>query len=182
MHRHGYKGTKFHRQRNQRQALLKSLADALILSESIETTLPKAREVARYTEKLISSAKSGLSDLHDRRKVISSLATLEASHKLVDEIAPKLTARSSGYLRIQRTNLRRGDGAQMAKISFVDNLKTVKKSQVKTGAKPAEQPDDKVKKDTQPIAAIRDSSNKIAKQNKNTPAQAPRRSGVRGNR
>jgi large subunit ribosomal protein L17 len=120
MHRHGYKGRKFGRERDQRRALIKSLADSLVLRESIETTLPKAKELSSYTEKLITKAKKG--DLHNRRQVISSLNTLEAAHKLVDEIAPKLTSRNSGYLRVERSELRRGDGAQMARISFVDDL------------------------------------------------------------
>jgi large subunit ribosomal protein L17 len=121
MHRHGYKGRKFGRERDQREALIKGLADALVLNETIETTLPKAKEVARYTEKLITKAKKG--DIHNRRLIISALATKAAAHKMVDELAPKLTARNSGYFRIERTELRRGDNSQMARISFVDDLK-----------------------------------------------------------
>jgi large subunit ribosomal protein L17 len=124
MHRHGYKGKKFGRERDQREALLKGLAEALILNETIETTLPKAKELVPYTEKLITKAKKA--DVHNRRQIIASLSTLEAAHKLVDEIAPKLTARTSGHLRVVRTDLRRGDGAQMARVSFVDDL-TAKK-------------------------------------------------------
>ena len=59
MHRHGYKGTKFHRERDQREALVKGLAESLIIHESIETTLPKAKAVVPYTEKLITKAKKG---------------------------------------------------------------------------------------------------------------------------
>lgn len=120
MHRHGYKGKKFGRERDQRQALLIGLADSLVLNETIETTLPKAKETVRYTEKLITKAKIG--DLHNRRQVIKGLNTLEAAHKLVDELAPKLAGRVSGHLRVKRTAERRGDGAQMAKVSFVDDL------------------------------------------------------------
>lgn len=120
MHRHGYKGRKFGREKDERNALIKSLANSLVLEESIETTLPKAKEVLPYVEKLITKAKKG--DLHNRRQVIASLMTLEAAHKLVDEIAPKLKGRSSGHLRIERTRLRRGDNAQLASISFVDDL------------------------------------------------------------
>ncbi len=121
MHRHGYQGKKFHRERDQREALIESLAEALIKHESIETTLPKAKEVVPYVEKLITKAKKG--DLHNRRQIISSLQTLEAAHKLVDDMAPKMTARNSGHLRVERTRLRRGDNAQMARVSFVDDLK-----------------------------------------------------------
>lgn len=120
MHRHGYKGRKLHRERDQREALIKGLADSLIKYETIETTLPKAKEVVPYVEKLITKAKKG--DLHNRRQVISSLQTLASAHKLVDEIAPKLKGRVSGHLRITKTKMRRGDNAQLARITFVDDL------------------------------------------------------------
>jgi large subunit ribosomal protein L17 len=121
MHRHGYKGRKFHRERDQREALIKSLAESLIIHESIETTLPKAKEVVPYLEKLITKAKKA--DLHNRRQVIAGLMTLKSAHKLVDEIAPKLKGRNSGHLKIVKTDLRRGDNAQLARVSFVDDLK-----------------------------------------------------------
>lgn len=120
MHRHGYQGRKLNRERDQRRALVKGLADSLVKYETIETTLPKAKELVPYVEKLITKAKKG--DLHNRRQVISKLQTLESAHKLVDEIAPKLQGRDSGHVRIQKTKLRRGDNAQMAKVSFVDDL------------------------------------------------------------
>lgn len=120
MHRHGYKGRKFGRERDQREALMKGLADSLVKYESIETTLPKAKEIVPYVEKLITKAKKG--DLHNRRQVISGLHTVESAHKLVDEIAPKLKGRDSGHLRVTRTVTRRGDNAQLARVSFVDDL------------------------------------------------------------
>jgi large subunit ribosomal protein L17 len=141
MHRHGYKGTKFHRERDQREALIKGLAESLIIHESIETTLPKAKAVVPYVEKLITKAKKG--DLHNRRQVIASLQTISTAHKLVDDIAPKLGARNSGYFRISRTTIRRGDSAELARVSFVDDLKEapVAKSAAvaapKAAAKPA---------------------------------------------
>jgi large subunit ribosomal protein L17 len=136
MHRHGYKGRKFHRERDQREALVKGLADSLVKYESIETTLPKAKEVVPYVEKLITKAKKG--DLHNRRQIIADLQTVEAAHKLVDEMAPKMKGRTSGHLRITKTKLRRGDNTQMARISFVDDLKeapVAKKAEA--AAKPA---------------------------------------------
>lgn len=120
MHRHGYKGRKFGRERDQRKALLKGLAESLVLKEKIETTLPKAKELVPYAEKLVTKAKKG--DLHSRRQIINSLSTTEAAHKLVDDIAPKLSGRTSGHLRLKKTRLRRGDGAQLASVSFVDDL------------------------------------------------------------
>jgi large subunit ribosomal protein L17 len=121
MHRHGYKGRKFNRERDQRNALVKGLAESLVRDESIETTLPKAKELVPYAEKLITKAKKG--DLHNRRQVLSGLSTVTSAHKLVDEIAPKLKGRDSGHLRIEKTKLRRGDNAQLARVSFVDDLK-----------------------------------------------------------
>ncbi|MBC7581506.1 50S ribosomal protein L17 [Aeromicrobium sp.] len=120
MHRHGYKGRKFGRERDQREALMKGLADSLVKYETIETTLPKAKEIVPYVEKLITKAKKG--DLHNRRQVLSGLQTVASAHKLVDEIAPKLAGRTSGHLRVTRTVTRRGDNAQLARVSFVDDL------------------------------------------------------------
>src|SRR3954469_18780127 len=135
MHRHGYQGRKFNRERDQRRALVKGLADSLVKYESIETTLPKAKEIVPYVEKLITKAKKG--DLHNRRQVISRLQTVASAHKLVDEIAPKLTGRTSGHVRIEKTRTRRGDNAQLARVSFVDDLK---EAPVAKAAKPAVKP------------------------------------------
>lgn len=126
MHRHGYKGRKLGRQRDQRRALLKGLATSLVMEESIETTLPKAKELVRYIEKLITKAKKG--NLANRRAVIAGLSTQVAAVKLVDQIAPQLTGRTSGHIRVERTRLRVGDGAQMAIVEFVDELKPMSKA------------------------------------------------------
>ncbi|MFC2369778.1 MAG: 50S ribosomal protein L17 [Candidatus Saccharimonas sp.] len=126
MHRHGYKGRKLGRQRDQRRALLKGLATSLVMEESIETTFPKAKELVRYIEKLITKAKKG--NLANRRAVIAGLSTQVAAVKLVDQIAPQLTGRTSGHVRVERTRLRVGDGAQMAIVEFVDELKPIPKA------------------------------------------------------
>jgi len=133
MHRHGYKGRKFGRERDQRRALLKGLATSLVMEEKIETTLPKAKELVRYIEKLITKAKKG--DLANRRAVIAGLSTQIAAFKLVDQIAPQLGGRTSGHVRVQRTRLRIGDGAQMAIIEFVDELKEMPKEEKKEAKK-----------------------------------------------
>lgn len=126
MHRHGYKGRKLGRQRDQRRALLKGLATSLVMEESIETTFPKAKELVRYIEKLITKAKKG--NLANRRAVIAGLSTQVAAVKLVDQIAPQLTGRTSGHVRVERTRLRVGDGTQMAIVEFVDELKPMPKA------------------------------------------------------
>ncbi len=119
MHRHGYTGRKFGRERDQRRALMRSLSISLIEHGSIETTLPKAKELRPTIEKMVSKARKG--DLHNRRQLVSTLGNVNAAHKLVDQIAPAMK-RTSGYTRITRTTFRRGDNAQMAKISFVDDI------------------------------------------------------------
>ena len=123
MHRRGYKGRKFGRETDQRRALIKSLSESLIQYESIETTLPKAKELVAYVEGLITKSKKG--GLHNRRQVIAKLQTIDSAHKLFDEIAPKLKGRNSGHLTIEKTVVRRGDNAQMARVSFVDDLSQV---------------------------------------------------------
>ena len=120
MHRHGYVGRKLSRETAQRKALIKGLAKSLIEFETIETTLPKAKEVLPFTEKLITKAKKN--NLHNTRQIIAKLGSVDMSLKLVNEVAPKLSGRDSGHLRIEKTRLRRGDGAQMATVSFVDDL------------------------------------------------------------
>lgn len=135
MHRHGYKGRKFGRETDQRRALIKGLATSLVIEERIETTLPKAKELTRYIEKLITKAKKG--DLANRRRVIAGLSTQVAAIKLVDQIAPQLAGRTSGHVRVARTRIRVGDGAQMAVIEFVDELKDMPKEDNKPAAKPA---------------------------------------------
>jgi len=118
MHRHGYKGRKFARERDQRNALIGGLATSLVDHGAIVTTLPKAKSLRPVVEKLVTKAKIG--DLHNRRQVISALKSKAVAHKLVDEIAPKYANRPGGYLRIEKTEPRRGDLAPMARISFVD--------------------------------------------------------------
>lgn len=126
------KATKFHRKRDQREALIQSLAESLLVHGSIETTLPKAKSVARYTEKLVNKAKRGKKELHQRRLVIAALPTAQVANKLVDEIAPMLSRRSSGYFRVKRKGLRHGDGSQMAEVSFVDEIKSGKSPESNT--------------------------------------------------
>jgi len=146
MHRHGYKGRKFSRERDQRRALLKGLATSLVEHGKIETTFPKAKELVRYIEKLITKAKKG--DLANRRRVIAGLSTQAMAFRLVDVIAPQLTARNSGHVRVERTRLRVGDGAQMATIAFVDEIsETVKPVEATPAVKPAVKPATKVAKE-----------------------------------
>ncbi len=124
MHRHGYKGRKFGRETDQRLALKRGLMRALIENQSITTTLARAKEIRRETEKLVTIAKKG--GLANRRLLIARLNDMQAADLLMDVIAPQVK-RDSGYLRIERAGYRRGDNSEMATISFVDSIDTTKK-------------------------------------------------------
>ena len=142
MHRHGYKGRKFGRKRDQREALMSGLLVNLFnnAENGIKTTLPKAKELRRPAEKLITKAKKG--DLANRRAVISALKNdVATGHLLVDKIAPQVQ-RNSGYLKIVKIDEpRRGDNAPMARVEFVDKIsfedpkKKVVEKEVKTAPK-----------------------------------------------
>lgn len=114
-HRHGYR--KLGRTSSHRAALLKNLSIALIENGKIETTLPKAKELRTYAEKLITIARKGDSNAH--RAVFAALQSKEATKKLVNEIAPAYAERNGGYTRITRTRIRRGDATTMAFIELV---------------------------------------------------------------
>jgi len=135
MHRHGYKGRKFGRKTDQRTALTRGLMCSLIKYQSIETTLARAKEIRRGTEKLITLAKKG--GLANRRIIMSRLNDIETANLLVDKIAPQIT-RNSGYLSIERSGFRKGDNAEMAVISFVDIVDLTEKApaEPKAEAKP----------------------------------------------
>ncbi len=114
-HKHGYR--KLGRTSSHRKALLKNLSIALIKSRKIETTLPKAKELRSYIEKLITKARVG--DFNAHRAVFAELQDKEATKILLNEIAPDYQDRKGGYSRIRKTRLRRGDAAEMAFIEFV---------------------------------------------------------------
>ncbi len=114
-HRHGYR--KLGRTSAHRAALLKNLTIALIENGKIETTVPKAKELRSYVEKLITTAGKGDANAH--RAVFASLQNKEATKKLLGEIGPKYVERQGGYTRITRTRIRRGDATTMAFIELV---------------------------------------------------------------
>ena len=119
MHRHGYKGRKFGRKTDQRLALTRGLMCSLIEHQSITTTLARAKEIRRETEKLVTIARRG--GLANRRLLIARLNSMEAADLLMDKLAPQIK-RNSGYLRIERAENRKGDNTEMATISFVDDI------------------------------------------------------------
>lgn len=116
--RHRVKGRKLGRDTKQRIALFRTLTVSLLSHLRIETTLFKAKELRRVVEPLITFAKRG--DLHARRIVLSRLPNTSVVTKLFNEIAPILSERQSGYLRVVKSRFRKGDAAPMAVIEFVD--------------------------------------------------------------
>ena len=154
MHRHGYKGRKFGRETDQRRALTRSLIVALIKEQSITTTLARAKEIRRMTEKLVTIAKKG--GLFNRRLIIARLDDVDTANLLVDVIAPQIS-RNSGYLRIERAGYRRGDNAEMGTISFVDEVDFTKfaKPEKKATTKKADKPAAKDAKADKPAKATK---------------------------
>ncbi len=116
--RHRKAGRQLRRTSEQRLALLRNLATSLIEQGAIETTEAKAKELRPFVEKLITKAKSGT--LHARRLAGRHVHKRETADKLFRELGPKFAARQGGYTRIMKTAARRGDGAEMARIEFVD--------------------------------------------------------------
>ncbi len=110
------KGRKLHRQRDQRKALLKSLAQNLVLKEKIKTTEAKAKELKTFLEPEITKAKAGT--LHARRE-IAKFFSQEAAKKLITDLAPRYKDRKGGYTRIIKLGPRNSDGSKMAIIEFV---------------------------------------------------------------
>ncbi|MFH1582564.1 MAG: 50S ribosomal protein L17 [bacterium] len=110
------KGRKFNRERDQRKALLKSVAQSLILKEKINTTLAKAKEVSSFVEKKITYAKKG--DIIARR-LLSKFFTKKAVDKLISELGPRYKDRKGGYTRIIKLGPRRANAAKMAILELV---------------------------------------------------------------
>ncbi|KJS22753.1 MAG: 50S ribosomal protein L17 [Clostridiaceae bacterium BRH_c20a] len=109
---------KLGRPSSQRRAMLKNMATSLLKYGRVETTEPKAKEVRRVTEKMITLGKSG--DLHARRLAMAYLLDETVVKELFDTIAPKFAERQGGYTRIMKTGPRRGDSAPMAIVELVE--------------------------------------------------------------
>src|SRR4030065_2517964 len=116
--RHRVAGRGFGRNTSQRKALLRGLVTSLFEHLKIETTVAKAKEARKLAEHLITFSKKG--DLHSRRLALSSLPNKNIISKLFGDIAPKLTDRKSGYLRIVRTRVRPGRGSSLGGLYFAD--------------------------------------------------------------
>jgi large subunit ribosomal protein L17 len=122
--RHRNAGRKLNRTATHRSALFASLAVALIKHEQIATTLPKAKELRRVADRLITLAKRG--DLHARRLVFSRIRDEAMVAKLFDTLGPRYADRPGGYTRVMKAGFRCGDSAPMAVIELVDRDREAK--------------------------------------------------------
>ncbi|MEM0907284.1 MAG: 50S ribosomal protein L17 [Pseudomonadota bacterium] len=116
--RHKKSGRKLNRTSSHRLAMFANMSASLIEHEQIVTTLPKAKELRPFVEKLVTLAKRG--DLHARRQAISQVRDVTAVSKLFDTLGPRYQDRKGGYTRIMRAGFRYGDNAPVAVIEFVD--------------------------------------------------------------
>ena len=116
--RHRNSNRKLNRTSSHRQAMLRNMATSLLRYEIIKTTLPKAKELRRVAEPLITLGKSAT--LANRRLAFSRLRNRDVVGKLFSELGPRYLARNGGYLRILKCGFRNGDNAPMALVELVD--------------------------------------------------------------
>ena len=116
--RHGSAHRKLGRTTSHRTAMFANMAASLIKHEQIVTTLPKAKELRPFVEKLVTLAKRG--DLHARRQAISAVRDVAQVGKLFSALGPRYKTREGGYIRVLKAGFRHGDNAAMAVIEFVD--------------------------------------------------------------
>ena len=136
--RHANDHRKLGRNPGHRKALLRNLMNSLVLAERIETTVPKAKELKRLGDRLITLGKRGT--LHARRTAFALLSNKESTDKLFETLAGRFTKREGGYTRILRTGYRVGDGAEMAIIEYLpaEEKKSKAKSKKKAADKKSE--------------------------------------------
>ena len=120
--RHRQSGRKLNRNSSHRKAMFSNMAASLMRHEVITTTLPKAKELRRVAEPLITMAKSD--SVHKRRLAFARLRDREVVTKLFNELGPRYQNRPGGYLRILKTGFRAGDKAPMALVELVDRPQT----------------------------------------------------------
>ncbi len=121
--KHNIKGRKLGRNSAHRKALFRNLSIALLSNERIRTTLPKAKELRPFIEKVLTIAK--IDNLANRRLAISILGNESAVDKLFKEIGPRIASRNGGYTRIMKHGFRVGDKAPMAVMELVDRIEIV---------------------------------------------------------
>ncbi|MCO6414193.1 MAG: 50S ribosomal protein L17 [Thiogranum sp.] len=121
--RHRQSGRKLNRNSSHRKAMFSNMAASLLSHEVIKTTLPKAKELRRVAEPLITMAKSD--SVHKRRLAFARLRDRDTVTKLFNELGPRYKDRPGGYLRILKMGYRSGDNAPMALVELVDRPEVV---------------------------------------------------------
>ncbi len=119
--RHRKAGRSLNRTSSHRKAMFSNMANSLFLHEQIKTTVPKAKELRRFAEPLITLAKT--SSVANRRLVFARLRDREMVTKLFDDIGPHFKQRPGGYLRVLKCGFRLGDNAPMAYVQLVDRAR-----------------------------------------------------------
>ncbi|HET7130949.1 MAG TPA: 50S ribosomal protein L17 [Gammaproteobacteria bacterium] len=127
--RHQKSGRRLGRNSPHRRAMFRNMAASLLRHETIETTLPKAKELRRVVEPLITLAKED--GVHRRRLAFSRLRDNVAVGRLFSELGPRFKARPGGYLRILKTGFRPGDSAPMALVQLLDKPEAVAEAKAK---------------------------------------------------
>jgi large subunit ribosomal protein L17 len=117
--RHRNIGRQLSRNGSHRAAMLRNMANSLLRHEQISTTVPKAKELRRVVEPLITLAKEDT--LHHRRRAFDRMRDREMVTKLFEELGPRFKARPGGYLRILKNGFRAGDNAAMAVVQLVED-------------------------------------------------------------
>jgi large subunit ribosomal protein L17 len=125
--RHRKSGRKLNRNSTHRIAMFRNMASSLVEHEVIRTTLPKAKELRRVLEPLITISKED--SVSKRRLVFSRLGNRDAVQKLFNELGPRFNGRPGGYLRILKCGFRAGDRAPMAYIELVDRADVAAKAE-----------------------------------------------------
>jgi large subunit ribosomal protein L17 len=126
--KHKVVGRKLGRNASHRKAMLRNMVTSLLEHERIVTTLPKAKEARRVTEKMITLGKRG--DLHARRQAMRYIRSKAIVAKLFDDLSGQYSDRQGGYTRIIRTGTRSGDAASMAIIELVGYEETIESPEV----------------------------------------------------
>ena len=145
--RHGLTGRQLSRNSTHRAAMLRNMAASLLRHEAIRTTVPKAKELRRFVEPLITLGKTD--SMANRRRAFARLRDAEVVDKLFDDLGPRFKARPGGYTRILHMANRAGDNADMALMALVDKAAP---AEAKVAEEPEKKPKARKKKAAEPAA------------------------------
>ncbi len=133
--RHGVSGRKLNRTTSHRLAMFRNMVTSLLNVERIYTTIPKAKEMRRWAEWMITLGKHG--DLNSRRRALAIIREKKVVHKVFDELAQRYQNRAGGYTRIVKVGFRRGDAAPMCLLELINDGAKKEKKKAKKAPKAA---------------------------------------------